>query len=58
VNTVYDAFTPEHLTQKDDQIEVGSSLLVVGFPLGFHDALHHMPSVRRALLSSSFGLCF
>jgi hypothetical protein len=41
-----------------DQIEVGSSLLVVGFPLGFHDTLHHMPVVRQAAVASSFGLRF
>jgi len=27
---------------QSDQIEVGTSLLVVGFPLGFHDTLHHI----------------
>jgi len=32
--------------------------LVVGFPLGFHDTLHHMPVVRHAVLASSFGLRF
>ncbi len=55
---VYKAFTPEHLLAASDQIEVGSSLLVVGFPLGFHDTLHHMPVVRQAVIASSFGLRF
>ena len=52
------AFTPAHLPGPVDQIEVGSSLLVVGFPLGFHDTLHHMPVVRQAAIASSFGLRF
>ena len=39
-------------------MEVGSSLLIVGFPLGFHDALHHLPVVRQAVIASSFGLRF
>ena len=52
------AFTPAHLPGPADQIEVGSSLLVVGFPLGFHDTLHHMPVVRQAAIASSFGLRF
>jgi S1-C subfamily serine protease len=56
--TVYHAFTPEHLGDAEDQVEVGSSLLVVGFPLGFHDTLHHMPVVRHAVLASTFGLRF
>lgn len=57
-STVYRAFTPEHLLQKPDRVEVGMTLLVVGFPLGFHDTLHHMPVVRQAIIASSFGLRF
>ena len=55
---VYRAFTPSHLPASFDQVEVGTSLLVVGFPLGFHDTLHHMPVVRHAVVASSFGLRF
>jgi len=57
-STVYRAFTPHHLHRPPDQVEVGTSLLVVGFPLGFHDTLHHMPVVRHAIVASSFGLRF
>jgi len=57
-DTVYRAFTPEHLFAPAADVEVGSSLLVVGFPLGFHDTLHHMPVVRHAVLASAFGLRF
>ena len=31
---------------------------MVGFPLGFHDTLHHMPVVRHGVVASSFGLRF
>jgi S1-C subfamily serine protease len=55
---VYRAFTPQHLAGPQCPVEVGASLLVVGFPLGFHDTLHHMPVVRHAVLASSFGLRF
>ncbi len=55
---VYHAFTPKHLAGRFDQVEVGTSLLIVGFPLGFHDTLHHMPVVRQAAIASSFGLRF
>lgn len=51
-------FTPAHLQRSLDEIEVGSSLLIVGFPLGFHDTLHHLPVVRQAAIASSFGLRF
>jgi S1-C subfamily serine protease len=56
--SVLHAFTPSHLQQALDDVEVGSSLLVVGFPLGFHDAVHHLPVVRHALIASSFGVRF
>lgn len=52
------AFTRSHLLRAPEQVEVGTSLLVVGFPLGFHDTLHHMPVVRHAVVASSFGLRF
>lgn len=54
----YRAFTPAHLLTRFDQVEVGSDLLVVGFPLGFHDTLHHLPVVRHAIIASAFGLRF
>lgn len=54
----YRAFTPKHLLEPADQVEIGTTLLVVGFPLGFHDALHHLPVVRQAVVASSFGLRF
>lgn len=52
------AFTPEHLCDPGGPVEIGSPLLVVGFPLGFHDALHHLPVVRHAVNASPFGLRF
>ena len=57
-DTLYRAFSPAHLAQDLESIEVGSPLLVVGFPLGFHDSLHHLPIVRQAVIASSFGLRF
>ncbi|PTS86771.1 trypsin [Pseudomonas sp. HMWF032] len=55
---VYHAFTPAHLQPPQARVEVGSALLVVGFPLGFHDTLHHLAVVRHAVVASSFGLRF
>ncbi len=57
-HAMYRAFTPEHLPKPAEDVEIGSSVLVVGFPLGFHDTLHHMPVVRHAVIASSFGLRF
>lgn len=52
------AFTPEHLQTAFDHVPAGTSLLVVGFPLGFHDELHHLPVVRHAVVASPFGIRF
>lgn len=56
--TAFSAFTADLLLQPDEQVEVGTPLLVVGFPLGFHDTLHHMPIARQGMIASSFGLRF
>ncbi|SCC95455.1 putative Trypsin-like serine protease [Thiomonas sp. X19] len=57
-SVVLRCFTPEHLPSSLEAVEVGSSLLIVGFPLGFHDTLHHLPVVRQAVIASSFGMRF
>ena len=55
---LYRAFTPAHLVGGDEVVEIGTPLLIVGFPLGFHDTLHHMPVARHAIVASAFGLRF
>ena len=55
---LYKAFSPDQLLSSLHQVGVGTSILVVGFPLGFQDTLHHMPVVRHAIIASSFGLRF
>ncbi len=52
------AFTPNHLLPEDDSVEIGTPVLILGFPLGFHDWLHRVPVVRQAVVASSFGLRF
>jgi S1-C subfamily serine protease len=56
--SVLHAFTPAHLQPVSGAVEVGSSVLIVGFPLGFHDTLHHLPVVRQAVVASAFGMRF
>jgi hypothetical protein len=51
-------FTAAHLLQQLDEIEVGTPVLIVGFPLGFHDALHRLPVARQAVIASAFGMRF
>jgi hypothetical protein len=52
------AFTPAHLVERLEQVEVGTSVLIVGFPLGFHDTLHRLPVARQAVIASAFGMRF
>lgn len=52
------AFTPEHLPGAGDAIGIGEPVLVPGFPLGFHDALHHLPVVRQGSVASPYGWRF
>lgn len=52
------AFTPAHLQDRLEDVEIGAPLLVAGFPLGFHDTVHHLPVVRLATVASAFGVRF
>jgi len=55
---VFRAFSPAHLQDESQAVEVGSSVLTVGFPLGFHDTLHHLPVVRQSVVASAYGIRF
>ena len=55
---LFRAFTSAHLVASLEQIEVGTPVLIVGFPLGFHDTLHHLPVARQAVIASAFGMRF
>ncbi len=57
-SAVLRAFTADLIGRDSDGISVGDPALIVGFPLAFHDQLHHMPVVRQAGIASSFGLRF
>jgi S1-C subfamily serine protease len=52
------SFTPLHLIASHDTVEIGSAVLILGFPLGFYDQLHRVPVVRQAVVASSLGLRF
>jgi S1-C subfamily serine protease len=55
---VLHAFTPEHLEPDLEQVGIGAPLLIVGFPLGFYDTVHHLPVARQAIIASAFGVRF
>ncbi|MCB1755584.1 MAG: trypsin-like peptidase domain-containing protein [Gammaproteobacteria bacterium] len=55
---VFETFTEHHLVSELEQIEVGESVRIVGFPLGFKDNMHSLPVMRQAIIASSFSLRF
>jgi hypothetical protein len=57
-SVVYRAFDPEHIPAASDAVGVGTPVLILGFPLGFRDWLHHIPVARHAIVASSYGLRF
>lgn len=52
------AFTPAHLVRSFGDVATCEPLRVVGFPLGFHDAIHHLPVLRHAVFASPYGIRF
>lgn len=52
------AFGTRHIQVQMHAVRLGQALLVAGFPLGFHDTLHHLPVVRSAVVASAFGVRF
>lgn len=52
------AFTPAHLQTAFHAVPADTPLLVVGFPLGFHDVVHHLPVLRQAGIASPLGIRF
>jgi len=57
-NLLVQAFSEASLVDELEKIEVGTPILIVGFPLGFHDTLHHLPVARQAVIASAFGIRF
>jgi S1-C subfamily serine protease len=57
-STVLRAFTVAHLQGPLSEIGLGAPLLIVGFPLGFYDTVHHLPVARHAAVASAFGVRF
>lgn len=56
-NLALAAFRPEDLLG-NETVRMGQPLLIAGFPLGFHDALHHLPVVRHGIVASPYGWRF
>lgn len=50
-----DTFGCDDILNMDEALPLGQDVLILGFPLGFHDTLNNLPIVRRATIASSFS---
>lgn len=57
-NVVLYAFDASNLDPRGEDVTVGDALTVIGFPLGFHDTVHHLAVARSASLASAYGVRF
>jgi S1-C subfamily serine protease len=57
-DTVLQAFDESHLEAREEQIAVGDTLAIAGFPLDFHDTVHHLAVARSASIASAYGVRF
>lgn len=57
-DAVLQAFDETHLDACDEEIAVGDALTIAGFPLGFHDTIHHLAVARSASIASAYGVRF
>ena len=57
-NSVCTAFSAENVCDSLEDVEIGSPTLIVGYPLGFHDTLQHLPAARHAINASPLSFRF
>lgn len=55
---VLQAFDATHLDAGAEEVTIGDALTIVGFPLGFHDTVHHLAVARSASIASAYGVRF
>lgn len=47
-----------HLHPDGENVTIGDALIVIGYPLGFHDTVHHLAVARSASVASAYGVRF
>ncbi|RMX04950.1 serine protease [Corticibacter populi] len=57
-SSVFQAFDSTHLEARGEDPAIGDALAVIGFPLGFHDTVHHLAVARSASIASAYGIRF
>lgn len=57
-DAVLQAFDETHLEAREEEVAIGDALTIAGFPLGFHDTVHHLAVARSASIASAYGVRF
>jgi S1-C subfamily serine protease len=57
-NAVLHAFDESHLQAREEQVTIGDTLTIAGYPLDFHDTIHHLAVARSASIASAYGVRF
>lgn len=57
-NAVLQAFDESHIEAREEEVTVGDALTIPGFPLDFHDTIHHLAVARSASIASAYGVRF
>lgn len=57
-DAVLQSFDESHLEMRGEDVLAGDALTIAGFPLGFHDTVHHLAVARNASLASAYGVRF
>ncbi|TCP04714.1 trypsin-like peptidase domain-containing protein [Rubrivivax gelatinosus] len=52
------AFDESHLDARGEDVAIGDTLGIAGFPLGFQDTVHHLAVLRSASIASAYGVRF
>lgn len=58
MDAIYNPFEPQNIPSTSQDVPIGSHLLTLGYPMGFHDSVHHLPVARQASLASAYGIRF
>ena len=54
-NCLVATFCRDDILSMEEPMPLGKAVLILGFPLGFHDTVHNLPIVRSAIVASSFA---
>lgn len=57
-NAALHAFDESHLDARGEDVAVGDAVTIAGYPLGFHDTIHHLAVARSASIASAYGVRF